>query len=460
MKKSRIIALVVLIVALSINIVSAEEVQEQESLFPIHNTSTFYEWIDLDVTYLKDNNELYSTSELLDLYMKEVDLLYKQTLKKKSGYVLTNGNAKLFSPSVTGEIHAYSQGIENRNEVIRRILNKEDHKSLKYENKYFRDGRNYSTQREIAYLVNEESLIKNYEDTLTALETNNFPEGFLNGLEIYVSPYKLKNIQGYAHTQNIGGREDYVVIAGGNQVEETKGVLSFIFYDLEPETNKEILLHELGHILASDVFGKEIDCSTHGIFHQDKELWQRYLNLYNAEINALKGNKKANEWANLIGENIAEDYMLYMTNKDIRSKKTNYSYNAEAISNLFTDIYSGYEANSANPFPVTKIVSKGTETPFTINAYKGISRIVTDGELNIQMDFNDSLYKKANLFVLNLDAMDFQEYEFDELENKERNIELSAEGDYSLMVVIQGEGKKVIVTEMDISYKALDLENN
>lgn len=445
---------VLLIINLNTSFASPPELHK-EKVITIHDKDVFSEWIEADSLYIK-SNLTFSDEDLFNLYKEEIETLFNAVELSKEDYVLSKEKAKVYSPSATGKIHAYFKAIENRETIIKSILDGEDISTFNYENKYFRDGKNFLVDREIEYLLNQKSMDINYNEVVEVLDETEFPIGFLDGLEVYISPYKLKDIEGYAYTQNVLGREDYVVISYGNEQKEVNDFMRSISVDLSTETVKEVTLHELGHIFAFDVLGTDYSDSTYGVLHQNKNAWEKYLSLYEEDINRNELNKENKTWKYKISENLAEDFKLYHTKKDIKSKKTEFSYDALKIKELFDDFHEEYTSNPQYPFPEISIKFNEYKNPIKLNTHTNISSVISNPNFKVSIDVEDSEYKEIIFFVLNLDTMEHEVYKFSEGDYS-YEFSLKQEGNHCLIIALPGEENyKVMLGEKDIYYKSKD----
>lgn len=287
----------------------------------IHNDRlVFNEWGSDDLSYLyllisKDINK-----SVLKYKMDcEINLIKDAINEFENKYILSDSNVFIYHPYCTGAINELYGALEHRQQILDSINSNNVFGNIRFDCSKFSDG---MLNKNIKFMINgilsNEDTENMFSYTLNLLNSNLLKKKSIEGLRIYISPYKLK--------------KDRMGINGYSTQDKCIVLSSY-----SPST----LLHELGHV----VFYK--------IYKQDA--WNDYLNLYPYYK---KNNTKTYElWKMDIRENAAEDFKMYMINNilfdkensikqkvylkrfDAEKKNTNYEFNSKKIKIFMDKLY-------------------------------------------------------------------------------------------------------------------------
>lgn len=247
------------------------------------------------------NDDSINSKSKLNQEIKQIEEKLEEIIN--NGYTTTRSNVKIYDPKATLDISTCKLAIYNRNNAIKS-------KDFKYRDDLFFDL--YSNAADNIILCEiENDFYKNItEETEKIVNTMYIDNNFLSGTIIQISPFNLRDVNGYAYRFR-----DIIVVANGGSL---KGYTS-------------TLLHEIGHTVWNQVerLTKKPFIDQYKEFYNFKSLEENKGKDYNSYEESI-------EWEEHPAESFAEDFKIYISNRgrikyNVIDKRTNYPFNKDVI---------------------------------------------------------------------------------------------------------------------------------
>lgn len=193
----------------------------------------------------------------------EIHLLKQEITKLSTEYATLGNGTRIYGHSQVEWVDTLLSAIVRRQAILTKSPEL-------FNNKLAFIGSTSTKVRSKSTSPSNESIVSQTKAVIDALSNQSLPKELVTNLDIYISPYELEGILGYAHTSSLEGRDEEIVIASRESTDIYKNTYGTV-------------IHELGHILYYDTIGlPEREPATY--LTQNMKQYRDLLSLYDASV--------------------------------------------------------------------------------------------------------------------------------------------------------------------------------
>lgn len=261
-----------------------------------------------------------------------------------------------------------------------------------------------------------------YKDVVKILESDLLPKGLVSNIKFFILPYDLNDgeggVGGYVNTNYFAGKDEIICITN----------------------NISILFHELGHLYANKVIGKNNATITSLV--SNKYFWQMYTDFY-------PDFKFGDTWETSIYESFAEDFKIYFCRKFIEAEVDLSSLSKDSLKETKKLTDNHYNTNFKDVLTMLDLFTipniKSFPDVFINNnpihlVFSGYDIVTTNEKLDIKLTSEETVFRISDIII-----------QFDDQEQAYNGeFYFPKNGKYKILFLIEDVDEKVIINEQTI----------